>query len=208
MKIILADVQSSIIKAWQEVGGDKACVTTHLGSIFDVRCDALVSPANSFGCMDGGLDMAISQFFGWHVQERLQKLIQTKHHGELLVGVAESVATDHPRISYVISAPTMRVPMILKDTAAVYLAIRAVLLLVKYGRFEDGAAIADKVKVIALPGLGTGVGEVPPTIFARQMKQAIEDVLEEKRRFPRSWWEAAQQHEALYSNSFRDLQQH
>ncbi len=206
MKIVLADVQGTILRAWQEAAGDKAYVTTHHGSIFEVQCDALVSPANSFGFMDGGLDMAISQFFGWHVQERLQRLIQTKHHGELLVGAAEIVETDHPRIPYVISAPTMRVPMILKDTVAVYLAIRAILLLVKYGCFEDGAAIADKVKVVALPGMGTGVGQVPPAIFARQMKKAAEDVIEEKRRFPGSWWEAAEQHQALYSDSFRDLQ--
>ena len=28
----------------------------HRGSIFDVACDAVVSPANSFGFMDGGID--------------------------------------------------------------------------------------------------------------------------------------------------------
>jgi O-acetyl-ADP-ribose deacetylase (regulator of RNase III) len=206
MNIILTDLQDNLLQAWQKIASDKNYVTTHHGSIFEVQCDALVSPANSFGFMDGGLDMAISQFFGWHVQERLQKLIQVKHHGELLVGMAEIVETDHPKIPYVISAPTMRVPMILKDTVNVYLAIRAMLLLVKFGKMENGTAISDKVKTVALPGMGTGVGQVPPTIFVRQMKRAVEEVIEEKYGFPKSWWEAAQAHQLLYSDSFRDLQ--
>jgi O-acetyl-ADP-ribose deacetylase (regulator of RNase III) len=206
MKIVLADPQGKLITAWQNTAGDNKHVAIYHGSIFEVQCDALVSPANSFGFMDGGLDMAISRFFGWQVQERLQKLIQTKHHGELLVGTAEIVATDYPNIPYVIAAPTMRVPMILKETVNAYLAIRAVLLLVKFGQFEDGAAIADKVKIVALPGMGTGVGQVSPEIFARQMKRAIEEILDGHHTFPKSWWEAAQQHQLLYSDSFRDLQ--
>jgi len=206
MNIILADLHSNLLQAWQEIAGDKNYVTTHHGSIFEVQCDALVSPANSFGFMDGGLDMAISKFFGWHVQERLQQLIQVKHHGELLVGMAEIVETDHPKIPYVISAPTMRVPMILKGTVNVYLAIRAVLILIKFGKMDNGIAISDKVKTVALPGMGTGVGQVSSEIFARQMKRAVEEIIEGKYRFPRSWWEAAQSHQLLYSDEVRDLQ--
>ncbi len=201
MKIILADLEGKLIEAWQAVGSEKEYVTTHHGSILDIQCDALVSPANSFGYMDGGLDMAISRFFGGQVQERLQEKIQSKHHGELLVGVAEIVQTDHAQIPYVISAPTMRVPMILKDTVNVYLAIRGLLLLVKYGQFEDGIAIKEKVQTIALPGMGTGVGQVSPEIFVRQMKQAVEEVIEEKNEFPDSWWAAAQRHQLLYSDN-------
>jgi len=206
MKIVLMDLESKLIQAWHAIGKDKNSVTTYCGSIFDVKCDAIVSPANSFGFMDGGLDMAISRFFGWHVQKRLQEKIQNKHHGELLVGTAEIVETDHTQIPYVISAPTMRVPMILKDTINVYLAIRGLLLLVKNGHFEDGVAIQEKVKTIALPGMGTGVGQISPEIFARQMKQAVEDVIEENYKFPASWWDAAQSHQLLYSDTVRDLQ--
>ena len=206
MKIILADRRGKLIEAWNNVAGDSDRVTTHQGSIFDIPSDALVSPANSFGFMDGGLDLKICQFFGWHVQERLQQLIRAKHHGELLVGTAEIVKTDHSGIPYLISAPTMRVPMILEQTVNVYLAIRAVLILVKFGRLEDGTPIKDVVQTVALPGMGTGVGRVPPHIFARQMKSAIEDILEERYEFPDSWWEAQRRHQLLYSDSYRDLQ--
>jgi O-acetyl-ADP-ribose deacetylase (regulator of RNase III) len=206
MKIILADRRGKLIEAWNSVAADSDPVTTHQGSIFDLQSDALVSPANSFGFMDGGLDLKISQFFGWHVQERLQQLIRTKHHGELLVGTAEIVKTDHSRIPYLISAPTMRVPMILEQTANVYLAVRAVLILVKFGRLEDGIPIKDVVETVALPGMGTGVGRVLPHIFARQMKRAIEDILQERHDFPGSWREAQRRHQLLYSDSYRDLQ--
>ena len=101
----------------------------------------------------------------------------------------------------------MRVPMILNETVSVYLAIRAVLILVKHGKFHDGTAIASKVDVVALPGMGTGIGQIPPEIFARQMKKAIEEVIEEKYAFPQTWWEASERHQLLYSENARDLQQ-
>lgn len=206
MNLIFVDMQPEVVSAWKDHFNGYPQISVHSGSIFDVKCDALVSPANSFGYMDGGLDMRISQFFGWHVQERLQELIRDRHHGELLVGVAEIVPTDHPRIPFVISAPTMRVPMILSDTVNVYLATRAVILLVLYGRFPDGRAVNENVKTVAVPGMGTGVGRVPPTTCARQMKAAVDDVLLKETGFPSSWHEAQIRHQLLYSESTRDLQ--
>ena len=81
MNIILADVDGGLINAWNSIASDNVHVTTYQGSIFEIECDALVSPANSFGFMDGSLDFAISEFFGWHVQDRLQEAIKSKHSG-------------------------------------------------------------------------------------------------------------------------------
>ena len=115
--------------------------------------------------MDGGIDLLYSRHFGWHVQERLQRLIVQRHHGELLVGTAEIVETDDSRIPYPISAPTMRVPMVLHNSVNPYLACRATLLLVKHGVFSAGSRkgepVAFHVKSIAFHGLGTGVGPPP-----------------------------------------------
>jgi O-acetyl-ADP-ribose deacetylase (regulator of RNase III) len=134
-------------------------------------------------------------------------MIKTKHHGELIVGNAEIVPTDHLKIPFVISSPTMRVPMILKhDSVNVYLATRAVLLLVKYGVQTDGEPVAASVQRVAIPGMGTGVGRFPPEICALQMKQAIEDVVLEKYEYPGTWPEAQRRHQLLYGDDFRDLQ--
>jgi O-acetyl-ADP-ribose deacetylase (regulator of RNase III) len=120
------------------------------------------------------IDLLYSRHFGWHVQERLQRLIVQRHHGELLVGTAEIVETDDSRIPYLISAPTMRVPMVLHNSVNPYLACRATLLLVKHGVFSAGSRkgepVAFHVKSIAFHGLGTGVGS--PHIFAR-VKHAL-----------------------------------
>src|SRR5260370_830485 len=107
MKIILTAVEDEMAEAWLKFCGDLDSVTIHRGAILALSCDAVVSPANSFGFMDGGIDMLYSQHFGWHVQERLQKLILDRHHGELIVGAAEIVETDNLKIPYLISAPTM-----------------------------------------------------------------------------------------------------
>lgn len=206
MNLIFVGPEQDVVSAWEEHFQGYAQVSVQAGSILEVDCDALVSPANSFGYMDGGLDMLISEFFGWHVQERLQDLIRNKHHGELLVGVAEIVPTDNARIPFVISAPTMRVPMILSDTVNVYLATRAVILLVLHGRFPDGRPVNEDVHTVAVPGMGTGVGRVPPNTCARQMKAAVDDVLLKNSRFPPSWHEAQIKHQLLYSDDTRDLQ--
>jgi len=206
MNLVLVDLNTAVVQAWSDICGDLENVTVRFGSIFDVSCDALVSPANSFGFMDGGLDYKISEFFGWGVQRRLQELIRTRHHGELLVGAAEIVETHHPKIPYVISAPTMRVPMILRETVNVYLATRAVLLLVKHGTLADGTAVREVAQTVAFPGMGTGVGRVPPEVCARQMRAAIEDILLDQYEFPVSWMDAQRRHQRLYTERTRDLQ--
>lgn len=197
MRIVLADVQPSLVACWKKVCSDVPEVSIHEGSIFDVDCHALVSPANSFGFMDGGIDLAISRFFGWHVQERFQERVRTRHAGELLVGQAELIATDHAQIPWVIAAPTMRVPLVLGPSMNPYLAMRAVLLLMRHGRLDDGRAVSGVVTTVAVPGLGTGAGCVPPGICARQMRAAIGDVLRGETPFPESWGAAKERHEKL-----------
>lgn len=68
MKIILSAVEDELAEAWRRFCGDFEFVEVRRGSIFDLSCDAVVSPANSFGFMDGGIDMIdmlYSQRFGW-----------------------------------------------------------------------------------------------------------------------------------------------
>ena len=211
MNIILTSVDSALAEAWERFCGDLDFVTIHRGSVFDLSCDAVVSPANSFGFMDGGIDMLYSQFFGWQVQERLQEAIREQHHGELLVGTAEIVETDNSDLPFLIAAPTMRVPTILRDSVNPYLAARAALLLVQQGKFVMGTyageAIADYVGSIAFPGLGTGVGRVGPNTCARQVRVAIDAVVLKREVFPVSWVDAQHRHQSLYTDRVRDLQQ-
>ena len=201
LRIILTAVDKPLADAWQRSCGDLRFVTVHRGSIFDVPCDAIVSPANSFGFMDGGIDRLYTEFFGRVVQDRVQDCIRNCHHGELLVGQADVVATDHPDFPFLVAAPTMRVPSALGRSIHPYLAARAVFLLVRHGRFScgdlAGQRVSDHVRSLAFPGLGTGLGRVSPAACARQMRAAIEDFVLGKAAFPASTMQARKRHDKL-----------
>ena len=185
MKIQLIDRNKVMCNLWKYFFNDIPDVVVHHGDFFDLSTDCVVSPANSFGFMDGGLDLVISLQLGWQVQEKLQKQIQEKYNGELLVGQAELVETDYKDIPFCISAPTMRVPMILEGTPNVYLASRAVFLLLKK---------EDRIKKVSMSGFGTGVGKVPYDLCAKQMRMAYDDVMLNKYEYPKTWKEASEKH--------------
>jgi O-acetyl-ADP-ribose deacetylase (regulator of RNase III) len=210
VKIVLVALDDALADAWERHCGDLPGVVVHRGSILDLDVDAVVSPANSFGFMDGGIDHLYSDRFGWHVQDRLQELIRTRHGGELLVGTAEIVETGRARPLFVIAAPTMRVPMVLRDTVNPYLAARAVFRLIHHGVVSAGSLagepVASVVSSVAFPGLGTGVGRVGPNTCARQVRAAIEESAVGPSPFPRTWAEAQQRHQLLYTDRVRDLQ--
>lgn len=165
MNIILADTYMPMCDAWDEIAEDFDNVTVHRGSILDVECDAVVSPANSFGFMDGGVDAAYTGFFGLGVQEELRLRIGRTNIGELLVGEAMLVPTEHAKIRWVIAAPTMRIPEALpSNTVNPFLAARAALLV---------ASREITINTVAMPGLGTLTGHVSPANCARQVRAAI-----------------------------------
>ncbi len=201
LEIVLTAVDEQLAAAWDRACGDLRCVEVHRGSVLDVACDAVVSPANSFGFMDGGIDRLYTEFFGRIAQDRVQACIRDQHDGELLVGRADIVPTGHARIPYLIAAPTMRVPAVLGRSVHSYLAARAVLLLVTRGRFSHGESagrlVSERVRRVAFPGLGTGVGRVSPASCARQVRAAIEDFVLGRFASPDSTLQARKRHDRL-----------
>ena len=210
MKIILTAVENSLATAWKEFCGDLDFVEVYQGSILDVECDAIVSPANSFGFMDGGIDGIYLSHFGYNIQTRVRRQIFDFHNGELIVGNADIVETEDEKIPFLIVAPTMRVPMILTDTVNPYLVARAIFILIREGKFLsgtfEGKEVSKYVETVAFPGLGTGVGKVGFNTCAGQVRQAIDDIILEKYRMPQSWAEASERHQLLYTNKLKRLQ--
>lgn len=205
MKIVLTALDTNLAQEFKAHTSDCPSVDIHLGSIFDVECDAVVSPANSFGFMDGGIDALYLDRFGSTIQDRVRRNILSYHHGELLVGAATIVETDDPRTPFLIAAPTMRVPMWLgRETINPYLATRAVLLLIREGIFEagkyQGKRIFDRITSVAFPGMGTGVGGVPAEICAKQVAEAIRRHHASPHSLPKSWAEASEKHQLLYTD--------
>jgi len=142
------------------------------------RFDCMVSAANSFGLMDGGVDAAITQFFGAALMERVQRLILDQYRGEQPVGTSFIAPTDHPKHPYLAHTPTMRVPMEIARTDHVYLAMSAMLLAVQ--RHNESAT--PRIGIVACPGLGTATGRVSPAEAARQMSLAYRYFLNPPKR--------------------------
>ncbi len=211
MKIVLCAQDDNLAEAWQQECGGFDVVKIHHGSILNVdESDVVVSPANSFGFMDGGLDAVYMHHFGDDIQMKVRKQIYEYHHGELVVGNADIVETGNHQIPYVIVAPTMRVPMILHDSVNAYLAARAIFILCMHGHFKSGnnkgQKISSIVETVAIPGLGTGVGKIGAKVCAGQVRQAISDILYQKYIMPKSWAEASEDHQLLYTKKLNRLQ--
>lgn len=199
--IHLRDLGKSLVDAWTHEFAGIPNVTISCGDIFstktglvgsddpiDVKADAIVSPANSFGFMDGGIDALYTYQFGPELQRRLQALIMTEHGGELPIGTAVIVPTMHDDIPWCISAPTMRVPTNVADTVNAFLAFRAALRAV----LAHNASGKPAIQSILCPGLGTAVGKMPVHRCARQMRVAWDRVLGEQTAMPRSLRAAAE----------------
>ncbi|WP_444907583.1 hypothetical protein ACJJIR_05455 [Microbulbifer sp. SSSA008] len=83
------------MEAWSEVFEDVESVDFIEGDLFSRSTDVMVSPANSFGIVDGGLDLPIRDRLGFQVEDRVQERIKYDFHGELPVGSAVVVPTSH-----------------------------------------------------------------------------------------------------------------
>ncbi|NYI81920.1 O-acetyl-ADP-ribose deacetylase (regulator of RNase III) [Saccharopolyspora hordei] len=177
LQLVLCALDEPLAAAWQEIADDRAGLTVHRGSVLDLSVDAVVSPANSYGWMRGGIDAVYARAFP-DVEQRVRSAVLAYHGGELPVGEALLVPTGVPNPIWLISAPTMREPgeRLPADTVHPYLAARAVLRLWRSAALENGALVRDVVRSIAMPGLGTGVGGVPPELCARQIAAAWDEV--------------------------------
>ena len=173
-RLYLIDWDKALVDAWREAFAGIERVEPIQGDFFDVSADAMVSPANSFGIMDGGLDLAIRDTLGLDIEARVQARILNEYHGELPVGNALIVETRNERWPYLVSAPTMRVPQDVSNTLNAYLAFRAILLALK--RFNESQGEA-AIRSIVCPGLGTGVGNLAPKKCAAQMRVAYDDMV-------------------------------
>lgn len=189
IQIEFHDNHSGTAEALSAAFADLASVTVVHGDILRARADAIVSPANSFGNMDGGIDLAYARFFPAGLEERLQAVIEDQYDGELPVGQATIVPTLHEAIPLMISAPTMRMPGNIAHTVNVYVAFRAALLALERHRRVAGL---DVVTMLS-PAMGTGVGAMPVERAARQMRTAYDNVVgpraSRRRNFGMLWGE-------------------
>lgn len=124
-----------------------------------VQC--VVSPANAFGLMDGGYDLAITEWFGDQLQRRVQQYILDRFWGEQPVGT--SFLLDAGRDGQcLIHTPTMRTPQRVLDARVIYQCMRTTLI----------CAAEHNVESIVIPMFGGATGGVRPQLAADMMWRA------------------------------------
>lgn len=119
-------------------------ITVTMGDITQQQTEAIVNPANSQLIMGGGVAGAIKRVGGNEIET------QALRHAPTPVGKAVATTAGKLKAKYVIHAPTMERPAMSIGTENVHKAIRGAL------ECADGL----KIRSIAFPGLGTGVGGV------------------------------------------------
>ncbi|MFN4133184.1 MAG: macro domain-containing protein [Candidatus Hadarchaeales archaeon] len=136
-------------------------VTAAAGDLTKVEADAICNPANSLLVMGGGAAGAIKRAAGEEVEKEAVK------HAPLPVGKAVATSGGKLRAKWIIHAPTMERPAMATTPEKVQRATVAAL------RCAEELNISS----IAIPGMGTGVGGVPPEMAARAMVKALRETL-------------------------------
>ena len=135
--------------------------------------DVMVAAANSFGLMDGGIDAAITAYFGEALMYEVQRRIARDFQGEQPVGTCLLVPIESERPTrWLAHTPTMQVPLDISGTTNVYFAMKALLREVAAHEDELRRTLGGEDPRVLCPALGTGTGRVPPEEAARQMALA------------------------------------
>ncbi|WP_175784242.1 macro domain-containing protein [Burkholderia ambifaria] len=162
MKLTLCATSAALADAFRSAFAEFDDVEVMLDDILKFQADAVVSPANSFGWMDGGIDLHYRNHFGLDLERRVVAEIAQRPNCMLLVGEAIVVPTGDGAIPSLIVAPTMCVPSVVANSDNAYRAFSAALRAAKSQGFAH----------VLSPGMCTGVGRMPPHQAAAQMARA------------------------------------
>jgi O-acetyl-ADP-ribose deacetylase (regulator of RNase III) len=141
-------------------------ITVILGDITQQQTDAIVNPANSLLIMGGGVAGAIKRVGGKQIEEEALK------HAPLPVGKAIATTAGKLKAKHVIHVPTMERPAMAIGKDNIRLAMNGAL----------KCAEEKRIRSIAFPGLGTGVGGVSPEEAAEIMISVLREHINEGTR--------------------------
>ncbi|MGW7100046.1 ADP-ribosyltransferase domain-containing protein [Streptomyces sp. NPDC054838] len=166
LRVVLTDVNERVVEAWRAAFADTPGIEIRRGSILDEDVDAWVSPTNSLGRMDGGVDAVIKRHLGSGIQLRVQRAIRHRFAGALPVGSAVCVPSGAAVPRYLISTPTMvqssqNVSATLNVALACAAAFQAV--------HRQNRRVPGSIRSVALVGMGAQTGRVPARVCANLM---------------------------------------
>lgn len=148
-----------------------------VGDILKQPYGTLVSPANSFGDMNGGIDRAYKEYFPG-IEHTLKEYIEREHGGELAIGRAQIIPTHDNQFPNIVFTPTIRTSNDLATPQTVYNAMVAALseVVIFNMKMEDAGKSEFCIDKLLIPGFGTGFGRLNPETSANSMKKGYVEV--------------------------------
>ena len=168
LKIYLLDINKEMTDTWQRFFKDVPNIEIHntdFNTFMKAHEDveAIVSPANSFGLMDGGYDKAIIDYLGPNAQTNVLTMLNLIYYGEQPVGTCLAV----PFWKYtILHTPTMRTPGKILDRTVIYSCMRSVLM----------TCMKAKIKSVVIPAFGGCTGEMDKREIANMMRLAYKQI--------------------------------
>ncbi|PPQ95046.1 hypothetical protein CVT25_000614 [Psilocybe cyanescens] len=211
LQFILIDRSGLLVQEWTHAFSEhisdptiraKFTMLTMRGTLSDLgQFDCIVSPANSYGRLDGGFDQAISEALSpsspllpTHLA---QKTLYSRYKGYAppgtctlvpLAGTACSPSNNPHACAYIALCPTMRVPEDVRwNREIVYNLMWALLVeLERHNRAVAANSIGDgtssdkgasgeitAIRKVLMTGFGTGAGNISAARCAQQMALAV-----------------------------------
>ena len=148
-KYILFDIDNSKTKVWKRLLNDKIAIDVVCTSVCDIKADIYVSPANSYGQLDGGIDKVYRTMFPG-IQYAVNDRLKIYRNRRPPIGVGSALLIEIPnRNCRLLLAPTMELPGKLKTPWNSFWSALVIFYLTK-----------DFDGTVAIPGLGTGTGHI------------------------------------------------
>lgn len=182
MLITLIDLHCDLVHEWQkliDLPNIELLQYTDVKSLRDSTNTAFVSPANSLGFMDGGIDKVYSRVMFPGLEAKVKSMIKknglTSKLGRPWLPIGEAIVVPVcDGSSAVICAPTMLMPQDVHQTQNAYYATGSALKAAALSNFDR----------IVFPGMCTGWGKMTPVASALQMSRAIHDFYKDNCELP------------------------
>jgi O-acetyl-ADP-ribose deacetylase (regulator of RNase III) len=170
MRLRLISQNAEFVSLAAEAFGDRA--VCEVADVRQLSRDgvAFVSPANSLGFMDGGIDAAYSAIFPGiqrKVQDAIRKLGNQTALGRYYLPVGSALWVPVGERTALISAPTMFLPHDVSTTRNGFWAMMAILMI--------SCQMPSWVTELVIPSLCCGWGRMPAATAVAQMLEALDD---------------------------------
>ncbi|KAF9473502.1 macro domain-like protein [Pholiota conissans] len=185
------------------------------------KFDCIVSPANSYGRLDGGFDYFLAEALSPDDIDAPTHVAQAELYrrwkgfappgSRTLVPLKGSVCENNVHdCAYIALCPTMRVPEGVNwNREIVYNCVWSLLIsLDHHNKVVEASGEGTKISRVLMPGLATGVGGVPPERCAQQTALAIRDFIDacaNEEKWSSLKWESAIAYAEDCRRTYRDI---